>query len=100
MTRGSVTPIGREPVSRSNDGGFLGLRWRYEPGRDGGCPHLIGFYPDSPGVVIARLKIEILPGGQATASEMAVGAQIWSDYEDGAAALMADAIEREGNTDV
>lgn len=95
MTRDGVIPIGQEPVSRSADGGLLGLRWRYEPARNGGCPHLVGFHPDRPGAEIARLKVETLPR-YATPADLSVGAQIWSDYEDGAAALMADAIEREG----
>lgn len=98
MTGRVVSIGGREPVARSNTGGFLGLRWRYEGPRNGGCPHLIGVNPDRPAAVICRLKIETLPR-YATPAELAVGAQLWTDYEDGAAALMAASMEQEGQAD-
>jgi len=99
VSRDKVVPIRREPVGRRSLGGLLGLEWRMQAGGTGGRHHLVGVHPDRPGAVVARLKVEILPG-YATPEDLKVGAAIWSDYEDGAAALMAaDFKQQEGRDD-
>jgi hypothetical protein len=75
--------------------GWLGLFWRFEPSPEHrGCPQLVGFDPAGGGAVIARAKLLTFPA-HTTDADLEVGAQIWSDYDEGAAALMAAAIEQE-----
>lgn len=101
MTRDRVVPLrgDREPVARRRSGGgVLGLRWRVQRDPDTRCPNLEGFHPDRPRAVVARLKVQTLPG-YATTADLMVAAALWSDYDEGAEAVMAGDRQQEGETD-
>lgn len=98
MSRDNVIRLGREPVARRRHGGLLGLGWRVRTDPDTRVPYLEGFHPDRPAVPVARLKVQALPR-YATPGDLMAGALLWSDYDEGAAALMAADLERENATD-
>ena len=96
VSRPEVTPL--HPESTPPGDGFLGLHWSAEK-----TPHtrrwsLVGRHPEGHRLA-AVLEVRLRPG-YATAKDMVrVLAQLANDYDEGAAALMAAALQQEEGTD-